>query len=256
MSMELIILGSGTCAPSVRRAGPSACLISDGHKFLIDSASGTLRQLAKISIRPSDIDFLIYTHLHVDHTGEFAPFIFASKYAPDAVADYKVTILAAEGFQNFWQGLTSAWGEWVTMPKADLIEMPTAFPSSIQAPPFIIKTAPVNHIPSSLAFRIENSEGKAIVFSGDTDVSDSLISLAKGADILVIECSFPEGKKKAGHLTPGEAGLMAREAGVKQVVLTHFYPECDEVDIAGPCRKIYKGPVHVAEDFMKLNLIQ
>jgi ribonuclease BN (tRNA processing enzyme) len=250
--MEVIILGSGTCVPSARRAGPGALLRADGQQFLIDSASGTLRQLARIGVSPPELDFLLYTHLHVDHTGDFAPLVFSLKYGGWHVGKIP-RIFAAEGFQTFREGLEQAWGEWVRMPGMELVEFPVALPSAVQEPPFIIRTAPVNHSDMSLAWRIEDSHGRSVVFSGDTDMSDSLVELAGGADLLVLECAFPEGHKVQGHLTPSEAGLLAERAGVGQLVLTHFYPVCDEHDMLSPCRENFsRGPVMAAEDFLRI----
>ncbi len=254
--MEIIILGSGTCVPSIRRAGPAACVRTEGYTILIDSSSGTLRQLVKAGIDYSDVDMILYTHLHPDHVGEFVPFIFATKYAPGYTRTRPVLILAAEGFGEFYQGLKAAFGEWVEplAGKLDISEIPVAMKSSMQYPPLTISTIPVRHTPQSLAYRLKDSSGRSVVFSGDTDYCEELIDLAQGADMLVSECAAPEGGKIPGHLTPSEAGRIAMAAGVKKLVLTHFYPECDRHDMVTPCMKEYDGPVILAEDFMRLAL--
>jgi ribonuclease BN (tRNA processing enzyme) len=166
----------------------------------------------------------------------------------------RLKILAAEGFEAFWDGLKKAWGHWIELDSIEVEELSATFETAIQDPPFIIKTAPANHSDSSIAFRIEDSHGRSVVFSGDTDVSDNIIKLAKGADLLVMECAFPEGHKVKGHLTPSEAGLMAEKAGVKQLVLTHFYPVCDQHDMASPCRDHFSGTLILAEDLLRVGL--
>ncbi len=252
--MEIIILGSGTCVPSTRRAGPAACVRTEGQTILIDSASGTLRQIVRAGMDYSDVDIILYTHLHPDHVGEFVPFIFATKYAPGYTRTRPVLILAAEGFEKFYQGLKAAFGEWVEpLPgKLDITEVPVTMKTAMQFPPLTISASPVRHTPQSLAYRIEDSSGRSVVFSGDTDYCEELIELASGADMLVSECAAPEGGKIPGHLTPSEAGRIAAKAGVKKLVLTHFYPECDRQDMVTPCRREYDGPVILAEDFMRL----
>jgi len=50
------------------------------------------------------------------------------------------------------------------------------------------------------------------------------------------------------------AGDLATKAGVRQLVLTHFYPECDNENIAAQCRRTYAGPLILAEDLMKLEI--
>jgi ribonuclease BN (tRNA processing enzyme) len=57
-----------------------------------------------------------------------------------------------------------------------------------------------------------------------------------------------------GHLTPSEAGKIAAAAGVKKLVLTHFYPPCDEEDMISPCRKFFDGEIVLAEDLMRVEI--
>lgn len=252
--IELIVLGSGTCAPSIRRAGPSLCFRAAGQTFLIDSAAGTLRQMVKAGISHDSIDIILYTHFHPDHIGEFVPFVFAMKYAPGYSRTQPVRVLAAKGFKRVYAAMKDAFGNWVEPEKGCLVveELSCDMPSAVQLPPFIIRSAPVKHTLQSLAYRIECPDGKVIVFSGDTDVCGAIVELAEGADILVCECAAPEDAKVEGHLIPSEAGGIAKKAGVKMLILTHFYPACDEHDIIGPCKAVYDGPVILAEDLMRI----
>jgi ribonuclease BN (tRNA processing enzyme) len=112
-----------------------------------------------------------------------------------------------------------------------------------------ITSAPVNHIPGSLAYRVE-AGGRALVYSGDTDVSDSLVELARGADLLILECANPF--KTPGHLTPGEAGALAARAQVPRLLLSHFYPPCDEVDVTALAATEFAGEILRAEDDLRV----
>jgi ribonuclease BN (tRNA processing enzyme) len=56
------------------------------------------------------------------------------------------------------------------------------------------------------------------------------------------------------HLTPSAAGEVASRAGTRRVVLTHFYPACDGVDMLQQLRKTYAGEAVLAEDGMTLDL--
>ena len=68
--------------------------------------------------------------------------------------------------------------------------------------------------------------GRKIVISGDTRPCEALIKLAKGADVLVHEATYTEDKKELAeetlHSTAKEAAEIAKEAGVKLLVLIHF----------------------------------
>ena len=252
--MEVVILGSGTCVPRIRRAGPANLLSAWGMNILIDSAAGTLRQLRMAGFRQDDIDLILYTHFHPDHTGELVPFIFASKYGPGFSRTRPVKIMAAEGLLEFHEALKQAYGQWVEPAPGtiEFLEIPVHMKAVQQLPPLTIASIHTRHTPKSLAYRFEAPDGKAVVFSGDTDMCPEIIEISKGADLLVLECAAPEGMKVEGHMTPSEAGTVAREAGVKRLLLTHFYPECDRSDILSPCMKEYDGPVILAEDLMRV----
>ena len=56
------------------------------------------------------------------------------------------------------------------------------------------------------------------------------------------------------HLTPSLAGEIATRANVKKLILTHFYPDCENANIEKECRKTYNGPLVLAEDLMTIEL--
>ncbi len=252
--MEVIIVGSGTCVPSLRRSGPCQVVRAFGYTIMIDSAAGSLRQLLRAGIRQDDIDLILYTHFHPDHTGELVPFIFASKYSPSFKRKKPVLIWGPEGLSNLLAGFVKAWGEWAEPEEGRVVfeEIPVSMMTSQQFPPFVIKTVHTKHTPHSLAYRIEGPGGKTIVFSGDTEYCEELVELSRGADLLVQECAAPEGKRIQGHMTPSHAGRLASSAQVKRLLLTHFYPECDRSDLLTPCKRRYQGPVILAEDLMRI----
>ena len=95
-------------------------------------------------------------------------------------------------------------------------------------------------------------QGKVLAYSGDTDYCPGLVALARDADVLIAECSFPDDRKVTGHLTPSLVGRAARESGCRKVVLTHLYPPCDTCDIAQAVQGEFAGTVIVAEDLMNI----
>jgi len=249
--MELIILGSGTCAPSPHRAGPAACLKADEITILVDSAAGTLHQMAVAGIHYASIDLLLYTHFHVDHIGELAPYIFASRYAGDFIRPTPMEIWGPPGLKAIHTGLTAIFGQWVEM-EPEKMQLREIEENCLKFQSITLQTTQVQHTPQSLAYRLTDSQGKSIVFSGDTDYCPELVRLAQKADLFLCECANPEGQKRQGHLMPSEAGRMAREAQVKRLVLTHFYPICDRCDPIAPCAKEFDGEILLAEDLMRI----
>jgi ribonuclease BN (tRNA processing enzyme) len=65
---------------------------------------------------------------------------------------------------------------------------------------------------------------------------------------------MPEGSKIPGHLVPSEAGTIAQQARVKKLVLTHFYPPSDEVDVAEQASRTFSGEVIRAADLMVIHV--
>ena len=119
---------------------------------------------------------------------------------------------------------------------------------------FTVETLPMAHRPESIGYRITGDDGRTVVYSGDTDVCDNMVTLAHGADVLICESAFPDDLKVPGHLTPSQAGELAASANVPRLVLTHFYPECDQADIRKECRKTYGGELILAEDLVQIDL--
>jgi ribonuclease BN (tRNA processing enzyme) len=255
-SSKLIFLGTGTGVPSAERASPAILLKLANIKLLIDLGPGTLRQLARASSAITEIDYILLTHLHPDHSADLVPFLFAGKYPPYLVNRGPCTLFAGSDIDPFYQALQDLYGRWIEWPQGlfTVISLPQDQPWERGFPDFSLLSSPLDHTSSSLGYRITLSKGKSLVFSGDSDYSSSLVELAQGADLLVCECSFPEGQKVPGHLTPSLAGRIAREAGVSRLILTHFYPECLGRDLVGPCAREYNGPITLAEDFQTINL--
>ena len=249
---ELIILGSGTGIPSMRRASPGLVLFSEEVRVLIDSGSGTLRRMLDIGTTYHDIDLLLYTHLHPDHIADFIPILFACKYT-DLPREKDLLCLGGPGFEHHFNQLKKIYGRWVEphsyrLTIAEVSEKPLLFRD------MRIFSKPMAHTPESVGYRVEFNDGKSVAVSGDTDYSKSVVDLAHGADLLVLECSFPEGRKVEGHLTPSLAGRIASESHCKRLLLTHLYPVCDSADIVGPCKEVFKGEIILAEDLMRVKV--
>jgi ribonuclease BN (tRNA processing enzyme) len=95
-------------------------------------------------------------------------------------------------------------------------------------------------VPVALAYRFDGPD-RSVVFSGDTTRSDSLVRLARGADVLVHEVMFPDAYREAAaknersiakhilesHTPVEEVSRVAAAAGVKTLVLSHFVPDND-----------------------------
>ncbi len=251
--MEVIILGSGTGVPYLRRGSPALAVKAGGRLALLDLGSGACRALLKHDLDFNQVDLIALTHLHPDHLGDLVPFLFATRYSLGYTRQEPFYILAARGFHDFYRRLQGAFGQWVEAPSG-LLRVQELNPDGLDQADFgelMVKSAPTRHISGSLAYRLE-ADGVSLVYSGDTDVSDSLVDLAQGVDLLILECANPF--KVAGHLTPIEAGRLAVRAGASRLLLTHFYPPCDTVDVTALAAAEFPGEIIRAEDGLVVNL--
>ena len=253
--ITLTVLGSGTCVPSLERSSCSVLVETAGRKWLIDTGAGTLRRLLEADTTIFDLSYLLYSHLHPDHTADLVPLLFATKF-PDGGRTSPLTIVAGRGFKDFFNRLKGVYGDWIDL-GPDLfriIEMDTAGRDHVRLAGIDIDTAPMAHSPQSVAFRLTSPGGKSLVYSGDTDYDEHLIEIATAADLLICESAFPENRKVKGHLTPALAGSIAARAGVRRLMLTHFYPACEQADIEAECRQTYAGPLILARDLLRITL--
>ena len=256
MKTTVTILGSGTCVPSLKRSSCSVLIEMEQEKLLLDSGPGTMHRLLEAGVEIFDLTYICYSHFHPDHTGELVPLIFANKY-PDAFQrKHPLALFAGNGFKRFFNGLKSVYGDWIELRPGMLTlnEIDGSRYFSKKFNTFQMETRSVAHREESIAYRVTPAGGASVVYSGDTDYCDSLITLAQNADLLICESAFPDDKKVTGHLSPSLAGRIAAAAAVKKLVLIHLYPECDQVDIAAQCRKTYQGPLLIAEDLMRITL--
>ncbi len=250
--MKLIVLGSGTCVPSLTRGSPGLLVRVGNMQLVFDSGSGSLNRLLSAGTTYNDVDQLCYTHIHPDHTADLAPYLFACNYA-DPPRKRKLQIIAGKGFKHFYNNLMRVYDPWMSPQhyRLSLCEVKT---DRLDFNGFSLLSKPMKHMDASVGYRIEAEGGKSITISGDTDYCQNIVELARGTDLLVLECSFPNHHKVEGHLTPKTAGEIASEAGCKMLLLTHFYPICDKFDIAAECRETYSGKLILAEDGMQVTV--
>jgi len=249
--MELFILGSGTGVISLKRGSPGFLLKTSQNLFLIDSGPGTLTRILKAGFELNDIGAIFYTHIHPDHVTDLVPFLFASKYG-DQKRRKKLALIGGPGFKKFFHELSRTYRGWL-IPKSYTLKIREVAQGSFNFQKVFIRTAKTNHISESVAFRFEENNS-SVVFSGDTDLSESLVELAKEATLFLLECSFPDTMKIKGHLIPKEVARLANLSKPKKLVLCHFYPPCDRTDILESVKRFYRGKVVLGRDGMKVNI--
>lgn len=244
--MKATILGSGTAVPSLRRGSAGILLQDGGGNSLIDCGYGTVHKLLRLGLTYHDIDRIFFTHIHPDHVCDLTILLFGSRYHLEP-REKDLTLVGAPGFKKFFEGLTAAYRHWL-VPTTYSISIVEQDEETREYDGLTVATRKVNHMDLSRGYRFTGETGAAFAVSGDTDSCDNMVELGKNADLLVLECSFPDDMKVSGHLTPREAGRLARRADCKKLCLTHFYPPCDLEDVRQSCSREYSGALVLAED--------
>jgi len=256
MGIRVTILGSGTCVPSLKRSTSSFLLQIRDNLLLFDLGAGAMRRLLEAGFGISQVSHIFLSHLHPDHTGELVSLLFATKYPQTYRRRTPFQIVGSRGLHNFYDGLRTVYKEWIELEPGlmNLIEMDNGGRDQLATDDFSVDTLPMSHIESSIGYRITGADGTTVAYSGDTDYCENAVALARDADLFICESALPDAMKVEGHLTPSLAGRIAAEAGVKRLLLTHFYPECESVDVEAQCRNTYNGPLIVAHDLMVVDV--
>jgi ribonuclease BN (tRNA processing enzyme) len=249
--MEIILLGTGTAIPARQHTPASLAVRADDRWLLLDSGPGSLSRLELAGISYLQVDRLFLTHLHPDHTLDLATLLLVFNYAPGAVRKVPFHLVSCSGIEGFLHNLFQLYPELV--PVNYSLELHTVYRDEFNLGGLKVRTAPTGHTAESVAYRLEIS-GHSMVYSGDASPRGELVELARGADLLISECSFPSGWQTDDHLNADSLGSLAREAGVKSLLVTHRYPPAMQVDLVAQIRAQYKGQVALAVDGQRVSI--
>lgn len=248
--MQLTILGTGTCVPSLKRMSPANFLKIGGKNVLVDCGPGTTMQLERAKIDYKTIDMIFITHCHNDHMCDLNSIIHAMNFTPGFDRKKPLTLVGAPGFRRIYETMLQPIskkprpGTYKIIVKE--IKGKTIFGH------FSVDCEKTVHSDTSIAYRFTERE-KSLVISGDCDFDEGIITLSKNCDVLLLECSYPNSMKVKGHLISKECGMVAKEARVKKLVLTHFYPGFSEAERLRDTKRIFKNTI-LANDFMKIGI--
>lgn len=229
--MRLTILGSGTSVPHPSRTASAYWLETDSGTILLDCAPSVIHRMAEEGLAWQELDAIWISHFHLDHFGGLAPFLFGTKYAPETQHRIRpLRVFGPAGLVSLFKTIDGANNyrlreqpfplEFVEVEPLDQFELvPGVDASTFDTP----------HTPESRAIRIADRTGASLVFTSDTGFTKSLGGFARNVDLFLMECSFVKDKPVENHLELAEAVFLARYSKAKKTVLTHLYPEWDDV---------------------------
>lgn len=265
--MDMVVLG---CSGSV--GGPdspaSGYVVKDsaGTQLLLDCGPGVLAAMqAEADVNPSECH-VVFSHMHADHCLDFPSLLVWRRFHPTAPASRTHTML---GPAIAYEHLSHAGGDFPDQPDAfvDSFEIRHHSPGvgrfSAQTYPgtrigdLYVYSTPAVHPTESYIVRVEDSQGRSLVYSGDTGWTDNLVDIAADADVLLCEATWGEcsgGKPEGMHLCGGDAGRVARLAGVSTLILTHIPPWGDAEATLRSAQKEFEGEILVAAQGMRQSI--
>lgn len=237
--MKLIVLGSGTSVPHAQRSSSGFWCETSGGSILLDCSPSVIHRMAEESLDWAALDAIWISHFHLDHCGGLTPFLFGIKHAPDTRDRQKPLRLAGPpGMRKYIEAIDAA-GNYGLLDQrfpVDVVELEQLTPTTL-FDGVTMTTLKTPHTDESHAVRIDDGE-ISLVFTADTGFATELSTFANGIDLFVLECSFIKNKPVEKHLELAEAMHLVRRAKPKRAMLTHFYPEWDDVDFDAEVKRL------------------
>lgn len=276
--MRVTFCGTGAGGSvNPRRGNSSLHLAVDGFAALLDTGPGFMERMAAASLDPNAVRAVLFSHLHFDHAVGIIELLTRTiihtgppprAYGPRGTDEYVASALAFARL-NATRPENHQWLDGVS------VEL-TRPGDDREIGPFAVESREVPHVEylECLARRIRCG-GRTLVYTGDTtSAPDVLVPLAEGADLLIHEAftesalrrtaeagAMPGARAEAffaairsTHSSAAEAGRIAREAGVRRLVLTHLLAAEREDELIAEAGREFGGEVLVAADGMALEV--
>lgn len=276
--MEITLLGTGNPQPNPLRAGPSNHLAIGDGSVLLDCGSGTVHQMVKAGLEPKDVDHLLLTHMHSDHTVDIAHVLITGwiRYrtkpikivGPPQTKEFVERILHAFEFDLRLRRLDDRVGKDIMT--VEVTEISDG--ESYETDSWKVTAVEVDHgyVKPSLGFIFDDGKAKAMV-SGDTTGCDAVREASRGVDLLIHElmrdsasgdphddelAAVPELRRRIieSHTCPHQLGPIARDADVPRLALTHMSAAADDAWIREALTQDYKGEIMIGEDLQKITI--
>jgi ribonuclease BN (tRNA processing enzyme) len=221
MTVSVRFLGSGDAFGSGGRLHTCFHLSGADETMLIDCGATSLQALKRQGIDPRSVDSVALSHLHGDHFGGVPWLIlncrFTHRSTPLVVAGPAGTEDRVQtAFEALYPGALRA-----ELPfELRFLEYderaPALLPSATVTPVAVIHQSGA----PSYGLRVQYG-GRVISYSGDTEWTDSLVELARGADLFICECNFYDGSIP-GHLDFRTLQPKLREFDCRRLIVTHM----------------------------------
>jgi ribonuclease BN (tRNA processing enzyme) len=188
--------------------------------------------------------------MHADHFIDVIPLRYALRYGPRSRRAKLPVYLPPNGLailKALVEALPREGGDFL----ADVFELAEYDPSQpLRIGGATVTFAPTTHYIPAFAMRWQHGTASA-TYSADTAPDERIVALARESDVFLCEATLRRGETEhgvRGHSSAEEAAAMARDAGVRRLVLTHYPQESTSVDLDRAARDIFGGEIVVADD--------
>ena len=286
--LSITLLGTGTPTPSLKRQS-SGYLLEVGTDLIVwDHGPGAHHRLIESGHRGIDVTHAFFTHHHYDHCMDYGRLVLQrwdqgagripdlQVYGPPPLARMTEQLFGENGIYAGDIAARTTHRSSLDVFEARGGKLPRAKPapkvteihagSIVDGNGWKITAAYAQHAQpylECLALRLDSKEG-SICYSGDSGgIADSIVQLAKGADIFITMNHFFSGTEptpafRAASGNHRDNAEIARRAGVKTMVLTHLTEQIDQPtireQIVYEIRQIFDGKLVWGEDLMKLDI--
>jgi len=234
--MDLTVLGASGSYGSGTGGACSGYLVEAGGTSLwVDCGNGTFPHLQQ-HVSVEDLDAVVLTHEHPDHCVDIYGLHVLLRYGLERSG---LPVYAPEGVEKRLGALVSDWGdafEWNAIGDGD----------GVVVGDLALRFSRTDHPPPTYAVELRGDD-KRLVYTADTGPGWTVGAFGSGADLVLSEATYQEGHRGwPHHLTAGDAGSAAREAGAHRLMLTHLWPELDPVVSVAEGSEAFGEPVTLA----------
>lgn len=236
--MNIIPLGIWGGYPKANSATSSFLIEHEGFHCLVDCGSGVLASLQN-HIALEELDAVVISHYHADHIADIGSLQY-SRLIQYYLGQPSPALPIYGHTQDKEQFDKLTYKE-----QTQGIEI--SKDKTIQIGPFTVTFCPTVHPVYCLAMKFSIGN-QSVVFTADTEWTEALVSFAKGTDLLFSEANLYEEHIgiSPGHLAGSQAGKLANEAQVGQLILTHLPHHGNIQDILHEAQNVFNGHAELA----------
>jgi ribonuclease Z len=275
-AITAVLVGTGGPMPS-NRAQSCTALFVNGQFLLFDAGDGAARRMEALNLPVDQLTTVFITHFHADHFADLGEVIDRSWiigrrrvlpiYGPEGIEPivdgFRIAYAQEYGYRTAHHGpevMPPAWSEARAMAFQYSREdqaTPVHISDGVTVTAFAARHPPIE---PNVGYRVEYA-GKAVVVSGDTVLTDELVTQSRGADLLISDVmamdavrQIQAANESAGnvaaarimrdirdyHIGAEELGALAEQAGVKRLALTHLAPPVDQKRLV---RSLFQRPI-------------